>query len=274
MAEDSLDVGLEDLRKRFPMWTLQRPVSGDAAFAFSRSHLLELHRQELSEELSGLFLPDAVSEELPYPIHELVLGPEIPAGDDIALYWSKDANMQSGIREFRSAVNIHWPFAAKLLRRVCTLVPADEDLRSRLRVPGPDRIMVWRERWALLRRLYAGEDIREQWQELQSKVLEEYDLQDLPVGKVRNIGHLLPDLDREQIQMLAEEAEQLGETLFADNQTEVSEDLRLRYPCFSRGELQAVVMRLHKARLAGRNALATRLGISLSQLSELTRKRR
>jgi len=96
---------LRDLRGEYPHWTLRKPVTGDAAFAFSKSYLLELHRRELTEELQRNPPPVGGGARLPYPIAELILPPsiEIPVGDDLALFWSKDGDLGSGIRDTASA---------------------------------------------------------------------------------------------------------------------------------------------------------------------------
>lgn len=189
MVDSNSDAGLEALRSDFPHWCAVRPPSGAAGFLFSRSYLLELHRRELTEDLRRDPPGTVAGQELPFPADELVIGLEIPTGDDILLYRSPDSSFHSGVHDPRQAVYVHWPFGAGLLRRAAALAPAD--LRSRIRSAVPDPIGVWRERRQLLNALYDGEDIRERWRELQESVLATYGLQDLPVGKVRSIGRLL-----------------------------------------------------------------------------------
>ena len=100
-----------------PTWALHKPVAGDAAFMFSKSYLLELHRRDLTEELQLNPPPVVDGQELPYATNELIIGLEIPKTDEIPLYWSKDSHRSYGIREAGRAVYVHWPFAAQLLRR-------------------------------------------------------------------------------------------------------------------------------------------------------------
>lgn len=270
---DAHDRAALDLRKTFPTWALERPINGVAGSRFTRWHLCELHRAELTYDLRR---DQAVIDgALPFPANQLVLDLGIPTGDTLILGRSVNADLKTAT--FHPDERVFWqsPFAAELLRRAAALgVPSDVPGRIRREVVPPDPVDTWRRRIRLEVALYSGVDMRSDWKALQNEVLAAYGLLNHPAGKRRNVGRLLPDLDQATAKDLCDEGEMLAEFLRSANESQVTDAIRLRYPCFSRAELQAVLSDLKRSKSAGRNAVARRLGISKTQLSELTRQPR
>ena len=171
---------LTDLCERYPLWSLAIKIKGHAGINFTKSYVLERHRQELTMAIRTE--PPPVIGHEAISTNRLVIGLGIPATDDIPLFDSGDGRLDRGVWDPQRAVSIHWPFGAELLRRANALCD-NVDIRRRLRQSAPDPVHVWRERTRLETAMYAGENIRTEWRNLQREVLAAYGLNDLPVGK-------------------------------------------------------------------------------------------